>query len=125
MPPLPTDAELEILAALWTRGPSTVREVHQEMGKKSAYTTTLKQMQVMTRKGLVVRKERFGVHVYEAAESQEETQQQIAGDVLRRAFGGSAKSLLLGALKAQPASNAELAEIRRLLGDFEKRRKSK
>jgi BlaI family penicillinase repressor len=123
MPPLPTDGELEILAALWRRGLSTVREIHQEMGKKSAYTTTLKQMQVMTRKGLLVRSERFGAHVYEASQAQEETQQQIAGDLLRRAFGGSAKSLVLGALKAQPASDAELAEIRRLLKGFEKRRK--
>ena len=125
MPPLPTDAELEILAALWRRGPSTVREVHQEMGKQSAYTTTLKQMQVMTQKGLLQRSERFGSHVYKASDTQEETQQQIAGDVLKRAFGGSARSLLLGALKAQPASDAELADIRKLLSDFEKKRKSR
>ena len=125
MLPLPTDAELEILAALWRRGPSSVREVHQEMGKESAYTTTLKQMQVMTQKGLLVRSERHGVHVYEAGESQERTQQQIVGDVLRRAFGGSAKGLLLGALKAQPASDAELAEIRHMLSDLEKKRKSR
>ncbi len=123
MPPLPTDAELDILAALWRLGPSTVREVHDALGKDSAYTTTLKQLQVMTEKGLVARNERFRSHVYQAAAPKEQTQSQIAGDLLTRAFEGSAKNLVLGALGAQPASDEELAEIRRLLADFENRRK--
>jgi len=125
MPPLPTDAELDILAALWRIGPSTVREVHQALDKNSGYTTTLKQMQVMTEKGLLVRNERFRSHVYEARAAKENTRQQIAGDLLRRAFEGSAKDLLMGALQAQPASDAELAEIRRLLKDIERKRGSR
>ena len=124
MPPLPTGAELEILAVLWERGPCTVREVYDALGKKSVYTTALKQMQVMTEKGLLVRSERYRSHVYEAAAPREQTQEQIAGDLLRRAFDGSAKNLVLGALRAQPASDEELAEIRRLLNEFGKRRKS-
>src|SRR5579862_4888600 len=99
--PIPTDAELEILAVLWQRGPSSVREIHEALAKGSAYTTTLKQMQVMTEKGLLLRNERFSTHVYEPAVKEEETQGQIAADVLRRAFGGSAKNLVLGALNAQ------------------------
>ena len=122
MPPLPTDAELDILAVLWRIGPSTVREVHLALGKRRGYTTTLKQMQVMTEKGLLLRNERFRCHVYEACAPKENTRQQIAGDVLRRAFEGSAKDLLVGALQAQPASDAELDEIRRTLKDFAKSR---
>jgi predicted transcriptional regulator len=125
MPPLPTGAELEILAALWQRGPSTVREVHEALGKESVYTTTLKQMQVMTEKGLLVRSERFRSHVYEAGVPREDTQQQLAGDLLRRAFAGSAANLVLGALKAQPASEQDMAEIRRVLKEFEKRERSR
>ena len=124
MTPLPTDAELDILAVLWRLGPSTVREVYEALGKDSGYTTTLKQMQVMNEKGLLTRSERYRSHVYEAAAPREQTQEQIAGDVLKRAFGGSAKNLMLGALRAQPASDEELAEIRRLLNEFGKRRKS-
>ena len=120
MLPLPSDAELDILAALWHLGPSTVREVHDALGKNSGYTTTLKQMQVMTNKGLLSRSERFRSHVYEAAAPREDTQRQIAADVIRRAFGGSAKSLVLGALSAQPASPEDLKEIRRHLQKFEK-----
>ena len=123
--PLPTDAELDILAVLWRLGPSTVREVHEALGKDSGYTTTLKQMQLMTEKGLVTRSERFRSHVYEAAAPKEQTQKQIAGDLLKRAFEGSAKNLVLGALAAQPASGKDLAEIRSLLDEFEKRRGNK
>jgi BlaI family transcriptional regulator, penicillinase repressor len=115
---LPTAAELDILAALWKLGTATVREVHEELGKDNGYTTTLKQMQLMTEKGLIVRAERFGSHVYEASVPKEQTQQQIAGDLLKRAFGGSARSLVMGALAAQPASREELDEIRGMLDAF-------
>ena len=113
---LPTAAELDILAVLWRLGAATVREVHDALGKNNGYTTTLKQMQLMMEKSLLIRSERFGSHVYEASAPKEQTQQQIAGDLLKRAFGGSAKSLVMGALSAQPASREELAEIRRMLG---------
>jgi len=119
---LPTDAEIDILAVLWRLGPSTVRDVHDALGKESGYTTTLKQMQLMTEKGMLARSERFRSHVYEASVPQEETRTQIAGDLLRRAFGGSAKSLVMGALTAEPASREELRDIRRILDDFEKAR---
>jgi len=120
---LPTDAELDILAVLWRLGPSTVREVHDALGKQSGYTTTLKQMQLMTEKGMLARSERFRSHVYEASVPQEETRTQIAGDLLRRAFGGSAKSLVMGALTAEPASREELRDIRRILDEFERGRR--
>lgn len=116
--PLPTAGELDILTVLWRLGPATVREVHEELGKDSGYTTTLKQMQLMTEKGLLTRSERFRSHVYEAAAPMEQTQTQIAGDVLKRVFGGSAQNLVLGALAAQPASAQELDEIRKMLDTF-------
>jgi BlaI family penicillinase repressor len=117
---MPTGAELDILATLWRMGPSTVREIHEALGKDNGYTTTLKQMQLMTEKGLLIRSERFRSHVYEAGFAKEQTQLQIAGDLLKRAFDGSATSLVLGALSAQPASQKELADIRRLLDSFGK-----
>ena len=119
-PPFPTSAELDILAVLWKLGAATVREVHEALGKDSGYTTMLKQMQLMTGKGLLTRSERYGSHVYEAGVAKEQTQRQIAGDLLKRAFGGSAASLVMGALAAQPASREELAEIRKMLENFAK-----
>jgi len=120
---LPTGAELDILAVLWRLGPATVRKVHDELSKGRGYTTTMKQMQLMTSKGLLMRTERFGAHVYEPAVPKEQTQSQIAGDLLRRAFEGSAKSLLLGALSAKAASRAELDEIQKMIEEFQKRRR--
>jgi predicted transcriptional regulator len=121
-PPLPTAGELDILAVLWKLGPSTVREVHEALATDSGYTTTLKQMQLMTEKLLLIRSERYRSHVYEAGVPKEQTQRQIAADLIRRAFDGSATSLVVGALSAQPASTGELEEIRRLLGSLERKK---
>src|SRR5215475_14013902 len=118
--PLPTDAELDILNALWRLGPATVREVHEALGKDSGYTTTLKQMQLMTDKGLLIRTERFRAHVYEPGIPREQTQKQIVGDLLARAFEGSAKDLVMGALSASPASSKELTEILKMIESFAK-----
>jgi len=121
-PPRPTDAELEILTVLWSRGPSTVRDVHEVIAarKPTQYTTVLKLMQIMADKGLVRRDEKQRAHVYQAARPREWTQRQLAGDLLQRAFNGSAGSLLLGALSARKASKAEVAELRRLLDEYER-----
>jgi predicted transcriptional regulator len=116
--PLPTAAELDILAVLWGLGMATVREVHDGLGKDNRYTTTLKTMQLMTEKGLLVRGERFGAHVYQASIPKEQTQRQIAADLLKRVFGGSSRSMVIGALAAQPVSREELDEIRGMLDTF-------
>ena len=124
--PRPTDSELEILSVLWRLGPSTVRDVHDVLSKERAiqYTTTLKLMQIMAEKGLVKRDESARSHIYYACQAQERTQSQLAGHLLERAFGGSARSLLLGALSAKKASPEELAEMRKLLDEYETGRKS-
>jgi len=118
--PLPSPAEVDILAVLWRLGPATVREVHEALGKDIGYTTTLKQMQLMTEKGLLIRSERFRSHVYEPGVPKEQTQAQIAGDLLERVFDSSARSLVMGALAAQPASREELEGIRKMLAEFAK-----
>jgi predicted transcriptional regulator len=111
----PTDAELAILRVLWSRGPSTVRQVAAALDRESGYTTVLKLMQIMTDKGLVRRDDAERTHVYEAAYSEDQTQRQLVSDLLNRAFDGSAAKLVLHALAAKKASPEELAEIRRLI----------
>ncbi|NUR54074.1 MAG: BlaI/MecI/CopY family transcriptional regulator [Acidobacteria bacterium] len=115
--PRPTDAELSILRVLWERGPSTVRQVHDVLGRErpTAYTTALKLLQIMTEKGLVERDERDRTHVYRARLTEEQTQRQLVRDLLDRAFGGSAAKLVLQALASRRASPDELREIRRIL----------
>jgi len=120
-PPLPTEAELEILRVLWTRGPSTVREVQEalEGTRPSGYTTVLKFLQIMHEKGLVVRDESSRTHVYEAAVEREATEGKLVRDLAARAFGGSAARLVLRALEEAPATAEELEEIRALLDRLE------
>ena len=126
--PRPTDAELAILRVLWRRGPSTVRAVFEAVNADRppgypdavGYTSVLKAMQIMADKGLVLRDERSRTHVYRPAESGEATQRRLVGDLLARAFDGSARALILQALSAGKTSPAELAEIRKLIDDFQR-----
>ena len=123
--PMPTAAEVDILAALWRLGPATVREVHEALGKDCGYNTTLTQMRLMTDKGLLRRSERFRNHVYEPAVPREQMQQRLAGDLMQRVFGGSAKGLILGALGVKRVAADELAEIRRMIDDLDRRKRGK
>jgi BlaI family penicillinase repressor len=119
--PKPTNAELAILQVLWDRGPSTVREVQEELSESRAtgYTTALKLLQIMTEKGLVVRDESQRSHVYRARFSRQQVQRRMVGDLLDRAFDGSAYMLVLQALSTKPASAEEIARIRELLEELE------
>jgi predicted transcriptional regulator len=119
--PKPTEAELAILRVLWQHGPSTVRDVQEALVRRrpTGYTTVLKLLQIMTEKGLVLRDERERAHLYEARFPEADTQRQLVGDLLERAFGGSAEKLVQ-ALSGRQASALELARIRKLLDDLER-----
>jgi predicted transcriptional regulator len=123
--PRPTEAELAILQVLWNRGPSTVRDVFEELqrSRKVGYTTILKLMQIMAEKGLVRRNEEQRAHLYEAAAPSASTQRQLVRDLLDRAFGGSAKQLVMQALSAKRATRTEIEEIRRMLDRYEEESK--
>ncbi len=125
--PRPTDAELQILQVLWEQGPSTVRDVQSTLERERTvgYTTVLKLMQIMAEKGLVERDETERAHVYKARAAQEQTQRQLAGHLLKRAFGGSATKLMMQALASQRASTEEIARMREMLEQFEKRKESR
>ena len=119
--PRPTDAELDILSALWERGPCTVRDVHTTLSewRDVGYTTVLKLLQIMTDKGLVVRDESQRSHVYRAKQRETTTQKQLVRDLVKRAVGGSTEKLVMQALSSQKASTEELAEIRRMLDELD------
>jgi BlaI family transcriptional regulator, penicillinase repressor len=111
----PTDGELAILRVLWSRGPSTVRQVAERIGKDTGYTTALKLLQIMTEKRLVTRDESSRTHIYSAASTQEQTERQIVSDLVDRVFDGSAAKLVLQALATTKASPEELDEIKKLI----------
>ena len=120
--PKPTPAELEILQALWTRGPSTVREVAEELRRGSGYTTILKLMQIMAEKKLVKREEESRAHVYRAVMARRQMQARLVKDLVERAFGGSMLTMLQQAVSGGTASKEELRALRETIDAEEKRR---
>ena len=125
--PRPTETELEILRVLWKHGPSTVRQVHKilnnERENEVGYSTTLKMFQVMTQKGLVERDETVRPQIYKTRVPQSQTQRQLVKDLLKRAFGGSSRQLVLHALAPEEASDEELEQLEQLLDKFEEKKK--
>ena len=113
----PTASELEILRVLWTRGPSTVRDVYETLSEKKTvgYTSVLKFLQIMTEKGLVRRNEEQRAHVYEACEPAEKTKRQIPATCCS-AFEGSARDLMVHALAGRHTSKREIEELRENAG---------
>jgi len=118
----PTDSELEILQVLWEKGNATVREVHEELVqvKDCGYTTTLKLMQIMFEKGLVLRDDSNRTHIYQANVSREKTQKQLMDKMVDSVFSGSHSQLVMQALGAHTPSRKELEEIQQLLDSYKK-----
>jgi BlaI family transcriptional regulator, penicillinase repressor len=116
-----TEVELQILSVLWERGPSTVREVHEalEDQRETGLSTTLKMMQVMTAKGLLLKDDDQRPQVYHPAMTQEQAQTQFVDDLIQRVFGGAADKLILRAVSSKHVSRKELQEIRKLLKKLE------
>jgi len=117
----PNDVELAILRALWDRGPSPVRDVHEALqhSRDTGYTSTAKMMQVLCDKGLLTRDESKRPQLYSPAVPEEQTQKQIVRHMIQKVFGGSARKLVLRAVESEQLPADEVAEIRKLLKKME------
>lgn len=121
-PVKPTEGELEILQVLWHKKQATVREVHEIIlqTKDAGYTTTLKLMQIMFEKGLVLRDNSAKTHIYMPNISKEETQSRFLGKMITNLFGGSSSQLVMQALGSQAPTKKELDEIQQYLNNLKK-----
>lgn len=117
----PTESELEILKVLWSKGPSTVRDVNNvlNMIREIGYTTTLKIMQIMTQKGTVKRDESSRTHIYSAAVKEAEIKDAMVDRLMDTAFSGSASQLVMQALGRGKTSPQELEKIKALIEKME------
>ena len=122
----PTDSELEVLNILWKHGPSTVRFVNEKLHeiRPVGYTTTLKIMQIMHDKKLVLRDESGKSHIYSPAIEANAIQNRLIDRILNVAFEGSASKLIMRTLGTHTPSREEMEEIRRLLDNIEKNEES-
>ncbi|MDB5962550.1 MAG: BlaI/MecI/CopY family transcriptional regulator [Massilia sp.] len=119
--PKPTAAELDLLQTLWPLGAATARQVHEAMqsGRPDVtYATVLRLMQIMHGKGLLIRDESQRSHVYAPAQAQDSLQANLLKDLMQKAFAGSAKALVLAALRSG-ISKKEREEIEKLLKEDE------
>ncbi len=124
--PNPTEGELALLRVLWSRKQAlTVREVHGELskGKDTAYTTVLKMLTIMADKGLVRRDESERSHTYLAVQEEPAVQTSLLKDLMRRAFSGSALTLVQRAIDDDVATPEELDQISRLIAQAKAKRK--
>ena len=114
----PTRSELEILQVLWKHGPSTVRFVNDQLNEQKRevqYTSTLKLMQIMAEKGILLRDESQMKHIYSAAEEESKTKEVLLDRFVNTMYNGSASSLLMQLLGNKRTSKKELAAIKELL----------
>ncbi len=122
--PEPTRSELEILQVLWQYGPSTVRFVNDKLNeeaiKQVQYSTTLKLMQIMAEKNLVIRDESSMKHVYQAAEEENKTKGILLDRFLKTMYNGSASSLMMQLLGHKKVSKKELDAIKELIKKLDK-----
>jgi BlaI family penicillinase repressor len=118
----PTPGELEILQVLWKLGQGTVRDVHEAMkgSKPRAYTTVMSLMNTMSEKGLLEREAAGKAFIYRARQRREQTLAGLVGDLMKRAFAGSAHALVAQLLETTDAK--ELAEIRRTIENYKRKR---
>jgi predicted transcriptional regulator len=117
----PTQGELEILQTLWASGPLTVRQIYAALQpeKKTSFTTTLKFVQIMMEKGMVVRDESVRPHLYRPVIAEAQMQGHLLADFMHRVFGGSSRKLV--AAVAARVSRKELAEIRRVVNKLKEK----
>jgi BlaI family transcriptional regulator, penicillinase repressor len=123
--PKPTDSELEILRVLWEKGPSTVKIVNEQLNKIRlvGYTTTLKLLQIMHEKGLVVRNDNERSHIYDSAIAETDIQNALVNKLLTTVFSGSASKLVMQVLGNSNTSKEELIKIKELLNKIERDKK--
>lgn len=113
----PTDLELEVLQALWRRGPSSVGEIRDALAARRplAYTSVMTVMNIMTRKGYLARRKNGRAYLYRPRKSEGRTLGGIFQDLVKRAFGGSPRAALIHLLETSNLEVEELDELRRLI----------
>ncbi len=123
--PTPTPRELAILKVLWARGPSSVREVHQELarpgidsGEALASNTVQTMLRLMELKGLVTHHLKGRSFIYTPLFTREET----ASRFLDRVFDGAASLLMQSLLEAERIPSEELERMHALIAEARRQR---
>ena len=120
----PTPGELEVLQIIWREGPCTVRQVLEALNRARprAYTSVMSLLNVMVDKRLLRRKPHGRAFLYSARVEEQPTLREMVGDLVERAFGGSAELLVAHALEQTDLSPQQLDEIHRMIDEYRSRK---
>ena len=110
-----TDRELDLMAVLWERGPSTVAEVREELDDDLAYTTVLTILRTLEQKGHVGHEEEGKAHRYFARVAREAAGESALRHMVAKLFAGSPSLLLTQLVSDDTLSAAEIKRMRKLL----------
>jgi predicted transcriptional regulator len=110
-----TDRELDVMAVLWDRGPSTVAEVREQLEDRLAYTTVLTVLRTLEAKGYASHEEEGKAHRYAPLVARDRAGKTALGQVLDKIFGGSREMLLANLVKERGVDAAELRRLKRIL----------
>lgn len=114
--PYLTRAESELMQLLWKRGPSTVQQLLEGLGRDVAYTTVLTTVRILEQKGYVTHApnpEGGRAHVYSPAVEESKTRRRHVRDLVDRLFGGKTGGLVQGLLEDEELSRDELELLRK------------
>ena len=112
-----TERELDIMAVLWERGPSTAAEVRAQIADDLAYNTVLSMLRILEEKGHVRHTEEGRAHRYFPLVAREEAGASALERLVDKVFGGSAELLLTHFMKDRKLDATELRRIRRVLDE--------
>jgi BlaI family transcriptional regulator, penicillinase repressor len=124
--PAVSDAELEVLKILWARGPSTVRDVETQLGrrKKWAYTTILTLLTRLREKGCVKQDRAADAHVFHAAITREQLLGRRLKELAETVCDGTAGPLVHALVRTRHLTPEDIAALRQKLDELEGRSQS-
>jgi BlaI family transcriptional regulator, penicillinase repressor len=112
-----TEQELEIMKIVWDLGTTTVRQVYERLltEREIAYTTVMTMMQVLERKGRLVKSFDEKAHVYRPSEPKQKVIGGMVQEFMNRVFNGSAEPLLLQLVDDEKLSQDDIERLRKIL----------
>ena len=102
---------------VWDLGPATVRQVYEKLleHREIAYTTVMTMLQVLERKGRLVKSLEEKAHVYRPSEPKQKVIGGMVQEFMNRVFNGSAEPLLLQLVEDEKLTSSDVDRLRKML----------
>ncbi|ENQ3077083.1 BlaI/MecI/CopY family transcriptional regulator [Bacillus cereus] len=115
-----SEAELEIMKALWSKAPQTANEIIKDLeGKMDWSPKTIRTLinRLVQKEAISAHQEIGKMYTYNPLVSQDHYLQVETKSFLKRFCGAALKPLLVNFLKEEKLSQEEINELKRILDD--------